>query len=54
MASEPSHQRQPLADDITDEQIQQLIAEKERNGAENCRVVTEDGQRFLLWTWPAV
>ena len=54
MNSRPVEMKQPLDDAITDEQIQQLITEKEGAGAENCRVVTENGQRFLVWTWPAL
>lgn len=54
MNSEGAEIRHPLDDAITDEQIQELIAEQVRNGAENCRVITEDGQRFLVCHLPPI
>ncbi len=44
--------REPLADDITTEQIQQLINERKDTGATSCEAVTEDNKRFLVCQWP--
>ncbi len=52
--SEPVDLKKELDASITDEQIDALCAEKTRNGATNCRVVTENGKRFLVWTLPAL
>ena len=52
MNSQPAETREELADDITPEQIQQLIAEEEQEGATNCEVVTENGKRFIVCQWP--
>lgn len=52
MSSQPAEVKQPLHEDITEEEIQKLIAEKERNGAKNCRVITENDQRFLVCVFP--
>ncbi len=52
MNSQPTETREPLADEITPAQIQQLIDEKEEAGATSCEVVTENNQRFLVCQWP--
>ena len=44
--------RESLADDITPEQIQELIAERTGTGATSCEVVTENNQRFLVCQYP--
>jgi len=53
MNSQPVEKKQQI-DDLSEDQIQALIAEKEGLGAENVRVVEEDGHKFLKWTWPAL
>jgi hypothetical protein len=50
--SESVDTKEPLAAGIREEQIGRLIAEKKRNGATECKVVTEDGQRFLICRFP--
>jgi hypothetical protein len=52
MSSEPVVTKEPLADGITFEQIQALIAERQSAGATSCNVVTENNQRFLVCQWP--
>ncbi len=52
MNSQPRVTRQELADDITAEQIQQLINERKDTGATSCEAVTEDNKRFLVCQWP--
>ncbi len=52
MNSQPRVTRQELADDITAEQIQQLIDERTGTGATSCEVVTENNQRFLVCQYP--
>ncbi len=44
--------REPLADDITEAQIQQLIDKRTGTGAASCEVVTENDQRILVCQWP--
>ena len=51
MVSQTAQTKQPISDDITDEQIQQLIDERGRLGA-TCKVVKENNQRFLVCEWP--
>ena len=52
MNAETTETREPLAADITAEQIQQLIDEKISTGATSCEVVTENDQRILVCQWP--
>ena len=52
MNAEPRVTRQPLADDITEAQIQQLIDERTGTGATSCEVVTENNQRVLVCQYP--
>ena len=52
MTSEASEEAQKISDSATEAQTQALIDEKEGLGAENVRVVEEDGKKFLKWTWP--
>ncbi len=52
MNPQPRKTREPLADDITTEQIQQLIDERKGTGATSCEVVTENGERFLVCQYP--
>ena len=52
MNAEPTETREPLADDITAEQIQQLIDERTGTGATNCEVVTENNKRILVCKYP--
>ena len=44
--------KEELADEITPEEIQQLIDEKKAAGATSCEVVTENNKRFLVCQWP--
>ena len=44
--------REPLADDITKEQIKQLIDERKGTGATSCEVVTENNKRILVCQYP--
>lgn len=39
-------------DDLTDEEIKQLIAERKEEGATSCVVVTEDGHKYLVTQYP--
>jgi hypothetical protein len=52
MAGQPATTKDPLAPEVTDAQIQKLIAEKKRLGATDCQVITEGNQRFLVTRWP--
>jgi hypothetical protein len=54
MNSQPVEIREPLPDDVTDEQIAQRKAEHEALGAQNCRVEEEGGQKILVCTYPAL
>ena len=49
--SEGVETKEPIGHEIPDERIQRLIAERARNGVK-CRVVTENGQRFLVCLSP--
>ncbi len=51
MNSKPAETKEPLADNITPEEIEKLKAERTREGAA-CRVVTENNKRFLVCQWP--
>lgn len=42
---------EPLDDEISEEEIQQLIAERESQGA-SCQVENKDGGRVLVCDWP--
>lgn len=53
MSSQPIETREPLDESITEEQIQQLIAERAAEGME-CRVEAEGGQRVLVCVLPAL
>lgn len=52
MAGQAATTKEPLAPEITDEQLQKLIKEKKRVGATSCRVITEKGERFLVCEFP--
>ena len=52
MAGQAVTTKEPLAPEITDEQLQKLIKEKKRVGAASCQVVTEGDQRFLVCEFP--
>ena len=52
MNSQPRVTREPLADGLTPEQIQQAIDERRRTGATRCEVVTENGQSILVCQYP--
>ena len=54
MNSQPVETKEPMATEITDEQIQQLVSERTTSGATSCRVVTENNQRFLVCRWPSL
>ena len=46
--------KEPLAEDLTNEEIQKLITERKTVGATEVRIVIEDGKRFLVTVWPAL
>ena len=52
MAGQAVTTKEPLAPEITPEQLQKLIAEKKRVGATSCKVVTEGNERFLVCEFP--
>jgi hypothetical protein len=52
MGGQPTTTKEPLAQGITDEQVAKLIAERKGVGATDCKVVTENNQRFLVCQWP--
>ncbi len=52
MNAETTETREPLADDITPEQIKQLIDERKGTGATSCEVVTENNKRILVCQYP--
>ena len=52
MNSQSRETREALTDDITPEQIQQLIDERVGTGATSCEVVTENNQRILVCQFP--
>ena len=52
MSVQSATTKEPLADGLTDEQIQRIIAERKSAGATSCKVVTEGNQRFLVCQWP--
>ena len=52
MNAETTETREPLADDITLEQIEQLIEERKGTGATSCEVVTENDKRIIVCQWP--
>ena len=53
MSAQRTTTKQPLAKELTDEQIQQLIDEYKADGATTCKVVTETNQPFLVCEWPS-
>jgi hypothetical protein len=46
--------REPIAEDLTNEEIQMLIKERRGAGATEVRIVVEGGQRFIVTEWPAL
>jgi hypothetical protein len=52
VSAQPTTTKEPLAKELTDEQIRQLIDERKTAGATSCQVVTETNQRFLVCQWP--
>ena len=54
MNSEPVVAREPLDEAISDEQIQQLIAERMAAGATSSQVEEIDGQKVLVTRYPPV
>ena len=52
MNSKSVETREPLADEITEEQIKQFIDEKKGAGATSCKVEKENDKRFLVCQWP--
>ncbi len=52
MNSQPRTTKEPLADGITEEQIQALIDERKATGATSCEVVTENDKRILVYQFP--
>jgi len=52
MSAQPVTTKEPLAEGLTAEQIQQLISERLDAGATSCEVVTENNQKFLVCQWP--
>lgn len=52
MCGEDREKRQPIADDVTDEEIEKLIEQKKSAGARRCEVQIESGKRVLVCWWP--
>ena len=52
MPSQASETKEPLSDQLTQDQIDKLIAERKAAGATSCQAVTESGQKFLVSQWP--
>ena len=52
MSAQPATTKEPLAEELTAEQIQRLIGERKGAGATSCEVVTENNQKFLVCQWP--
>ena len=52
MSSQPAETKEPLAEGITAEEIEKLIAERKEQGASSCEVVMENNERFLVCQWP--
>jgi hypothetical protein len=52
MTEKPTTTEQPLAHDLTEQDIQRLIRAREREGA-TCKVVTKNNRRFLVCQWPS-
>ena len=52
MKSQPTETKEPLADEITEAQIEQIIVERKGTGATRCEVVMENGERFLVCQFP--
>ena len=52
MSTQPTTTRTPIADDLTQDEIQGLIADRKGEGATSCEVVTENGKRFLITKYP--
>jgi len=46
--------REPLAEDLSDAEIEQLTALRLAAGASGCEVQEDQGQRFLVCRWPPV
>jgi UTP-glucose-1-phosphate uridylyltransferase len=44
--------KEAMPDDVTEAEIQRLIEERRRAGAQNVMVVIEGRQRFIVVTWP--
>ena len=54
MNSQSADTKDELADDITEAEIEKLIAEAIEDGATGCEVVTENNKRFLVCHYPPV
>lgn len=50
MDRQPTETREPLDSGLSEQQIQQLIAERSEDGGE-CRVVEEGEQKVLVCKW---
>jgi len=48
MTDEFREKRQPIASDVTDEEIARLIEQRKRAGAISCSVQVESGKRVLV------
>ena len=45
--------KEPLDPNLSGDEIQTLIDLRVRAGASGCQVETEDGQDYLVCTWPS-
>jgi hypothetical protein len=52
MSGKPVETREPLAPDISDDEIEKLKKEREGDGATRCDVVKENDKRVLVCQWP--
>ena len=53
MSSQPVTTREPVTADVTDDQVQQMIKERENAGA-TCKVERQGSQRIIVCQWPAL
>lgn len=50
-SKQPKPIKEPI-DELTDAQVQKLIAMRKKAGATSCEVVTEGGKKFLVTQYP--
>jgi hypothetical protein len=46
--------KEPLSEDVTNEQVQMLVAERKKSGATAVTIVVENGVRVIVTEWPAL